>query len=244
MSVNGDVDLMSLSAFPTNGPHGPFVLAQLGQSLDGRIATVSGESRYINSAGALDHLHTMRARVDAVIVGVSTVVADDPLLTVRRVEGTNPARIILDPHGRLPINARCLRRDGTRVCIVTSAEFARAATFHADIIELPADGGIFDPQQILTALHARGFNRVLVEGGSATISRFLDADCVDRLHVLVSPLIIGSGKSGLELSPIGPLANARRPSTQITLFGDGDVLFDCDLRNLTAGHQKKRRSGR
>jgi len=76
----------------------PFVIAQLGQSLDGRIATLSGDSKYINGASALDHLHRLRARVDAVVVGVGTVVADDPLLTVRRAGGRNPARVVLDPN--------------------------------------------------------------------------------------------------------------------------------------------------
>src|ERR1044071_4782095 len=79
----------------------PFVIAQLGQSLDGRIATLSGDSKYINSASALDHLHRLRAQVDAVVVGVGTVVADDPQLTVRRVAGRSPARVVIDPRGRM-----------------------------------------------------------------------------------------------------------------------------------------------
>ena len=79
----------------------PFVVAQLGQSLDGRIATLSGESRWINAGGALDHVHRIRATVDAVMVGVGTVVADDPLLNVRRVEGRHPVRVVIDPTGRV-----------------------------------------------------------------------------------------------------------------------------------------------
>jgi diaminohydroxyphosphoribosylaminopyrimidine deaminase / 5-amino-6-(5-phosphoribosylamino)uracil reductase len=83
----------------------PFVVAQLGQSLDGRIATVTGDSKYINGEAALDHLHAIRAHVDAVVVGIGTVIADDPQLTVRRAEGRNPARVIIDPRGRLPHDA-------------------------------------------------------------------------------------------------------------------------------------------
>jgi diaminohydroxyphosphoribosylaminopyrimidine deaminase / 5-amino-6-(5-phosphoribosylamino)uracil reductase len=79
----------------------PFVIAQLGQSLDGRIATISGESRDINGAAALDHLHRLRAHVDAVVVGAGTIVADDPQLSVRRVAGKSPARVAIDPKGRL-----------------------------------------------------------------------------------------------------------------------------------------------
>jgi diaminohydroxyphosphoribosylaminopyrimidine deaminase/5-amino-6-(5-phosphoribosylamino)uracil reductase len=81
----------------------PFVVAQIGQSLDGRIATSSGESRDISGAAALDHLHRIRAHVDAVVVGRGTIVADDPKLTVRRIEGKNPARVVIDPSGRLDV---------------------------------------------------------------------------------------------------------------------------------------------
>src|SRR4051812_19603362 len=87
----------------------PFVIAQLGQSLDGRIATSSGESQWINCDGALDHVHRLRALVDAVVVGVGTAVADNPLLNVRRVEGRSPARVVIDPWGRLPLESHCLR---------------------------------------------------------------------------------------------------------------------------------------
>src|SRR5690606_42113729 len=79
----------------------PFVVAQLGQSLDGRVATATGESKWINRDAALDHLHRLRACVDAVVVGIGTVLADDPMLNVRRVPGLHPARVIIDPGGRL-----------------------------------------------------------------------------------------------------------------------------------------------
>ncbi|MFZ4534452.1 MAG: RibD family protein, partial [Alsobacter sp.] len=109
----------------------PFVVAQLGQSLDGRIATVSGESRYINGMAALDHLHAIRAHVDAVLVGIGTVLADDPQLTVRRVAGRNPARVVLDPRGRLP-DCRCLADDGVRRIVLR----ARPAGVPAGVEEI------------------------------------------------------------------------------------------------------------
>src|ERR1700747_420767 len=90
------------------------VVGQLGQSLDGRIATNSGHSKYINCEAGLDHLHRLRALMDAVVIGVGTALADNPQLTVRRVAGPNPARVILDPHGRLRPDARVLTADGTR----------------------------------------------------------------------------------------------------------------------------------
>src|SRR5882724_10160038 len=84
------------------------VVGQIGQSLDGRIATESGHSHYINGAEGLAHLHRLRALVDAVVVGIGTVLADDPQLTVRRVAGPHPARVVIDPRGRLPAGARLL----------------------------------------------------------------------------------------------------------------------------------------
>ena len=92
-----------------------FVIGQLGQSLDGRIATPSGHSKYISGPEALRHLHQLRALVDAVVVGVQTVIADDPQLTVRHVAGRSPARVVIDPEGRMPRNARLLADDGVPV---------------------------------------------------------------------------------------------------------------------------------
>ncbi len=207
----------------------PIVIAQLGQSLDGRIATLSGDSKYINGHAALDHLHRLRARVDAVVVGVGTLLADDPLLTVRRVEGCSPARVVIDPTGRAPGDARFFADDGA-VCLVVCGDTATWPK-RAEAIRLPASGRSLCPRAIVAALGARGFRRVLIEGGARTISAFIDAGCVDRLHILVAPLILGSGKPGLDLRPITTLGEALRPATRTYLLDDGDVLFDCDLRH-------------
>lgn len=211
-------------------PARPFVVAQLGQSLDGRIATTTGESRYISGSGALDHLHALRAHVDAVVVGIGTVLADDPLLTVRRVPGRSPARVILDPNGKLPDQARCFRESDTRCLVVRACD---APTPNGiEVVRLPADGdGQIDPGAIVDALFSRGLRRILIEGGPDTISRFIDAGCLDRLHVLVAPIIIGSGKSSLDLAPVGALEKALRPVADVYALADGDVLFDCDLRS-------------
>ncbi len=211
----------------------PFVVAQLGQSLDGRIATPTGESRWINKDAALDHVHRLRAHVDAVLVGVGTAVADDPLLNVRRVPGRNPARVVIDPKGRIPIGARCL--DGADGCrrLVIRAVGTEAAALPAgvEIIEIEADAhGKLDPCKTVAALFERGLVKILVEGGAWTVSEFIDAGAVDHLHVLVGPIILGSGKSGLTLKPIDKLSAAKRPTVRVFPLADGDVLFDCNLR--------------
>jgi riboflavin-specific deaminase-like protein len=212
----------------------PFVIAQLGQSLDGRIATVAGESRWINRSAALDHVHRLRAAVDAVVIGIGTALADDPLLSVRRVAGPNPARVVIDPAGRLPATARCLAADGARRLVVRSRD-ATSLPPGVEAIHIEASGGALPPPAIVEALFRQGLARLLIEGGARTISQFIDARAVDRLHILMAPVIIGSGKTGLELAPIARLSEARRPATRIHLLADGDVLFDCDLRNDKGG---------
>lgn len=223
--------------FRERNPSRPFVVAQLGQSLDGRIATLSGESQWINGECALDHVHRIRASVDAVIVGVGTVVADDPRLNVRRVPGANPARVVLDPSGRMPLARRCMDDDGTRRIVIRSPAGSAAAGPPPPGVEeivLTAADGIVSPRDIVASLFAAGLQSILIEGGARTISTFIDAGCVDRLHVLVAPMILGSGKTGLDLSPIATLSQALRPSVRIFPLPDSDVLFDCDLRSGNA----------
>ncbi|MGY2052112.1 RibD family protein [Methylobacterium sp. JK268] len=203
------------------------MIAQLGQSLDGRIATLSGDSKYINGAAALDHLHRLRDAVDAVVVGIGTVLADDPLLTVRRIPGRSPARVILDPSGRIPPHAQCLQPDGTRRILVCRPGAPVPPGAEALRIEGP---GAFPPRAVVASLGRLGFARILIEGGARTISAFIDAGAIDRLHVMVAPLLLGSGRTGLDLQPIVALREARRPATRSYLLPDGDVLFDCDLR--------------
>jgi diaminohydroxyphosphoribosylaminopyrimidine deaminase / 5-amino-6-(5-phosphoribosylamino)uracil reductase len=209
-------------------PDRPFVVAQLGQSLDGRIATLTGESQWINGSGGLDHLHRLRALVDAVVVGAGTVAADDPMLTVRRVPGRNPARVVIDPAGRVPPDARCLAPDGARRIVITSQEFKGAAG--VEVITPSRANGKLCCVEIAGALFSRGLKRLLIEGGAATVSAFIDAGAVDRLHVLVAPVILGSGKNGLELRAIKGLSEARRPKVRTYQLDGGDVLFDCDMR--------------
>jgi len=211
----------------------PFVVAQLGQSLDGRIATISGESRDISGAAALDHLHRLRAHVDAVVVGAGTIVADDPQLNVRRVAGKNPARVAIDPSGRLDGAGKWLIEDGARRFLVTTTKLS-APPSGAELLPLDARHGTIPPAAIVEALFARGFRRILVEGGARTVAAFIEANCLDRLHLLVAPMIIGSGRPGpgrpgLDLSPIQCLRSALRPATQAHLLEGGDVLFDCDF---------------
>jgi riboflavin-specific deaminase-like protein len=216
------------------------VVGQFGQSIDARIATASGHSHYINGAEGLAHLHRLRALVDAVVIGVGTALADDPQLTVRRVEGPNPARVVIDPNGRLARSARVLAADGVRRLVITGTDAALDLPPGVETVPLaPADGQIA-PAAILTALAARGFRRLLIEGGANTVSRFLAAGCLDRLHVMVAPMIIGSGPTSISLKPIERVDQAIRSPIRAHVLGD-DVLLDCDLsaQRIGIGSAKK-----
>lgn len=217
----------ALARISASDPARSFVVAQLGQSLDGRIATPSGESLYINGEEGLDHLHRLRAAVDAVVVGAGTIAADDPQLTVRRVAGRSPARVVIDPRGRLNDAGRWLAEDGA-ARILVSAEPRRLAG--AENLVIPARDGRIAPAEIVAALAARSYRRLLVEGGARTISAFIDAGAIDRLHLIVGCMIIGSGKAGLDLHPLERLADAMRPATEIYRLGRRDILFDCAPR--------------
>ncbi len=205
----------------------PLVVAQLGQSLDGRIATPSGHSHYVNGAAAIRILHRLRAEVDAVIVGAGTVSADDPRLTVREASGTNPARVIIDRSRRAGGQLRCLADTSARRIVVGPP--------HADDpdgIEYlpPPQDGLVDPAGLLAKLSEFGFQRILVEGGSRTVSHFLADGTLDRLCILIGPMILGSGPVGLNLPAIETIQDAIVPRTEYIALESGDMVVDCDLR--------------
>lgn len=209
--------------------HSTFVIGQLGQSLDGRIATHTGDSKYINHRQGLHHLHRLRALVDAVIVGVGTVNDDDPSLTVRLCEGQSPKRVIIDPKGRVFKNAKLFSDKGPQVIIITSNRISHPLEGKVQFIKLPEKQGRLEPQEILETLHKQRLHKILIEGGSRTLSSFIDEDLIDNLHLIVAPMLIGSGYSGLNLKAVSMVQKALRP--EVSLYSLGcDVLFDCNLR--------------
>ncbi len=214
----------------------PFVVAQIGQSLDGRVATETGDAQDISGQDGLTHLHRLRALVDAVVIGVGTAVHDDPQLTVRLADGDSPARVVIDPEGRLPNDAKLLHDVSVRRIVIQVVEKGRPEG--VETVTLSRADWIC-PNAIISELTKLGFNRILVEGGAITIAQFLEADLLDRLHVAVAPLLIGSGPQSLTTSPVGTLAAARRPKTEVYDLGS-DILFDCQLTantNADAGAQ-------
>ena len=203
------------------------VIAQLGQSLDGQIATATGQSKYINGQAGLRHLHQLRAWADVVLVGVGTVQADDPRLNVRLAEGTDPDRLVIDPKGRVPVTARMFFEGDVRKVLVTAGvTCVEGFPEQVEVFPLAERGQEIDPRRLLDWMLQQGWKRVLVEGGATTVTRFLQAGCLDYLHLIVAPVLLGEGTPGLRLEPVRELQAARRFSAE-TFRLDEEQLIVC-----------------
>jgi riboflavin-specific deaminase-like protein len=213
---------------PLLGPR-PLVVGHLGQSLDGHIATNTGDSYYVTGPENVRHLHRLRALCDAVVVGAGTVARDDPQLTVRHVDGRNPVRVVLDPRGELEGRHRVFTDGQAQTYVVHAAGLGAKAPTAAEAIVVPTENGRLRLDVLLTELAARGLRAVFVEGGGVTVSRFLEAGLLDRLHVAIAALVTGRGRPGLTLQARDKIADCLRPQHRVFAMG-GDVLFDCDLR--------------
>lgn len=214
---------------PPMAEDGCFVVGHLAQTLDGRIATPSGASFWISGQADVLHTHRLRALCDAIVVGGGTVQSDDPLLTTRLCAGPSPVRVVLDTERRLAADRRVFR--GGPPTLLLCAEHVEGPATHGDATVVPvprsSNGGL-DCATILAMLAARGLRRVFVEGGGLTLSRFLAAGALDRLHVTVAPLLLGSGIPGFTLPcPANPDGGLRLQWT-LHRLGD-DVLFDIPL---------------
>src|SRR5581483_7720138 len=211
----------------------PVTIGHLGQSLDGFIATRTGDSRWVTGRENILHLHRLRALCDAVVVGAETVSPDDPQLTTRLVHGPNPLRVILDPRRRLGVHHQVFSDRSAETLYVCSRSLARPgehchglATIAA--VDETADG--LDIAALVGLLHTRGCTRIFVEGGGVTVSMFVRAGLLDRLHMAIAPLIIGDGRPAIRLPARAMLGDCQRPRYRVFRMG-GDVLFDCDLRS-------------
>ncbi|WP_454086297.1 GTP cyclohydrolase II [Georgenia sp. Marseille-Q6866] len=208
------------------------VLAQLGQSLDGFIASRTGDAEFVTGEEDREHLHRLRALVDAVVVGVGTVTADDCRLTVRAVPGHHPVRVVLDPRARTPLASHVLT-DGaapTLWLVGPGAAVPGDLPGHVHVVRLDDDGPAV-PARVLELLRERGLGRVLVEGGGRIVSAFLDAGVLDRLFLTTAPVLIGDGVPGVRFTGSDLLADALRTRTRRFHLGE-DVCTELDLRAL------------
>jgi diaminohydroxyphosphoribosylaminopyrimidine deaminase/5-amino-6-(5-phosphoribosylamino)uracil reductase len=176
----------------------PHVTLKAALTLDGRTAARSGDSKWITSLASRRHAHALRARVDAVLVGVGTVLADDPELTVRHVRGRNPLRVVLDARLRTPARSRLVRSARSTATLIFHAPAAKPARKRAlaahgvELAQVPADRrGQLRLPQVLRELGRRGIGRLLVEGGSQVHGAFLDAGLADRAVLFIAPRVLG-----------------------------------------------------
>ena len=176
----------------------PFVTFKAGITVDGRVAAADGTSRWITSAESRADVHLLRQRVDTMLVGVGTVLADDPLLTVRDTDGvplpTQPLRVVADSHGRTPAQAR-VRNAHAPTWVATAAEVGVDAAGRLDLVAL------------LHRLYESGQRHVLLEGGPRLAAAFLDLGLVDEVVVYLAPKLLGAGRSAVEGGAVNTLAD-------------------------------------
>lgn len=208
------------------------VIAQLGQSLDGFIASRTGDAEFVTGPEDRLRLHRMRALVDAVVVGANTVIADDPRLTVRDCPGPDPVRVIIDPEARISAQSAVLSDGAAPTLWVVGSEAALPVEppDHVEVLRL-AHPGRPEPRDILDVLADRGLTRVLVEGGGRLVSSFVGAGLIHRLYLTTAPVLIGDGIPGLRFDGTDTLRDALRGRARHFRLGD-DVCTELVLDQL------------
>jgi diaminohydroxyphosphoribosylaminopyrimidine deaminase/5-amino-6-(5-phosphoribosylamino)uracil reductase len=207
----------------------PQIHAKWAMTLDGKIATRTGESKWITGEAARAKVHELRGRMDGILVGTGTLLADDPMLTARPPGPRRPTRIVVSNGNRpLPLHPRLLQsleQDGPVLLVVPENRIGRANEWGragAEVLSVPtgADGPI-DLRVMTQELGRRKMTNLLVEGGGATLGSFADADLIDEVHCFIAPTIVG-GREGL--GPVGGLGVAR--------IGEGLKLVDPEMQPL------------
>ncbi len=217
-------------------PMRPLITVSYAQTLDGRLATVGGSSRWISSDESLRFAHKLRASHDAVIVGCGTARRDDPELTVRHVEGENPIRVVVDCSLRTPPSAKVLADGAAKGTILAATEKAseesceEASSLGAKVLRLPSDAdGRVDLHSLMAELHRLGVETAMVEGGATLITSLLRERIVDRVAICIAPKILGRGIEAVGDLGIHDLDRCvALENVSLTQYGP-DIVLEADL---------------
>ena len=208
----------------------PYVHAKWAMSLDGKIATRMGDSKWISNETSRQRVHELRGRMDGILVGIGTALADDPLLTARPPGPRVATRIVLDTRGHLPITSKLVQSAQATPTLVVTAGHAAAPLRRAgcEVIVIPTDPRDRpDVTILLDELGQRRFTNVLVEGGATVLGSFFDADAVDEIHLFIAPKLIGGAgaKSPVAGMGVDAIANSAGWANETIEPLDGDVYI-------------------
>jgi 3,4-dihydroxy 2-butanone 4-phosphate synthase/GTP cyclohydrolase II len=232
-TVAGDIDPAALIGDVRAHPQRPGVVVKLAQTLDGRIATASGDSKWISGEPERRVSHALRAACDAVLVGADTVVKDDPLLTVREVPGASPIRVVLDSRLRVPAGSRLFADDGSTLVLTTGAsdpqarDALRCAGAGVEVIA-ERDGRV-DLAAGLARLRELGMEVVLVEGGATLVTALLAAGLVDRMVVAIAPIVLGAGVDAVGDLGTEQVADAVALTNRTVVTVGDDIIIAGDV---------------
>ena len=200
-------------------------IGQIGQSLDGKIALNNGSSHYINEKESITYLHCLRSISDGVLVGVNTIIKDNPLLTTRKIKGPNPIRLIIDPTLKLTNKYKIFKDDNKNIIFTNSSKEKKL--INTTIVKFPKKNFT---QNIYDYLKKTSLQTILIEGGPTTLSHFIELKLLNYMQFIISPTIIGSGIDSLRLKPISDLKNALRAKNTICKLGK-EIIVTLDFNS-------------
>ena len=200
-------------------------IGQIGQSLDGKIALNNGSSHYINEKESITYLHCLRSISDGVLVGVNTIIKDNPLLTTRKIKGPNPIRLIIDPTLKLTNKYKIFKDDNKNIIFTNSSKEKKF--INTTIVKFPKKNFT---QKIYDYLEKTSLQTILIEGGPTTLSHFIELKLLNYMQFIISPTIIGSGIDSVRLKPISDLKNALRTTNTICKLGK-EIIVTLDFNS-------------
>jgi len=200
-------------------------IGQIGQSLDGKIALNNGNSHYINEKESITYLHCLRSISDGVLVGVNTIIKDDPFLTTRKIKGLNPIRLIIDPSLKLTKKYNIFKDNNKNIIFTNSSKEKKLN--NSTIIKFPKKNFTLS---VYKYLRKTSLKTILIEGGPTTLSHFIEHKFLNYMQFIISPTVIGSGIDSMKLKPISNLKNAIRTKNTINKLGK-EIIVTLDFNS-------------